>query len=92
MIVATILWVFGSILFTVYVYHFGSYNKTYGSLGVPLILLSWVWLSVFVVLLGAEINGQAERQTHQDTTVGCPSPAEPTDAGGPPGGISTSGQ
>ena len=71
-IVAAILWVFGSILFTVYVYHFGSYNKTYGSLGTPLVLLTWMWLSVFVVLFGAEINGEAERQTRQDTTTGAP--------------------
>ena len=91
-ITATLMWIVGSTLLSVYVYHFGSYNRTYGSLGMPFALLTWMWLSVFVVLLGAEINGQAERQTHQDTTVGCPSPAEPTDAGGPPGGISTSGQ
>ncbi|HVC54030.1 MAG TPA: YihY/virulence factor BrkB family protein [Stellaceae bacterium] len=62
-IVATILWILGSVLFTIYVYHFGSYNKTYGSLSTPLILLTWMWLSVFVVLFGAEINGEAERQT-----------------------------
>lgn len=69
-IVATILWILGSILFTVYIYYFGSYNKTYGSLGLPLVLLTWMWLSVFVVLFGAEINGEAERQTQQDTTAG----------------------
>ena len=40
-IVATILWILGSILFTVYIYYFGSYNKTYGSLGLPLVLLTW---------------------------------------------------
>jgi membrane protein len=91
-ITATLMWIIGSILLSIYVYHFGSYNKTYGSLGMPFALLTWMWLSVFVVLLGAEINGQAQRQTHQDTTVGSQSPAEPTDAGGPPGGISTSGQ
>jgi membrane protein len=68
-ITATILWLIGSILFSVYVYNFGSYNTMYGSLGLPLILLTWVWLSVFVVLFGAEINGDVERQTHQDTTV-----------------------
>ena len=43
-------------------------SAMYGSLGLPLILLTWVWLSVFVVLFGAEINGEVERQTHQDTT------------------------
>jgi membrane protein len=73
-IVAAILWILGSILFTVYVYHFDSYNKTYGSLGAPLALLTWMWLSVFVVLFGAEINGEAERQTRQDTTAGAPLP------------------
>lgn len=67
--VATILWILGSVLFSVYVYYFGSYNKTYGSLGLPLILLTWMWLSVFAVLFGAEINGEAERQTQQDTTA-----------------------
>jgi membrane protein len=69
-IVATILWVAGSILFATYVYHFGSYNRTYGSLGGLLVLLTWMWLSAFVVLFGAEINGEAERQTRQDTTAG----------------------
>jgi len=68
-IVATILWVLGSVLFSAYIYYFGSYNKTYGSLGLPLILLTWMWLSVFVVMFGAEINGEAERQTHQNTTA-----------------------
>jgi membrane protein len=64
-IVATVLWILGSILFTVYIYYFGNYNKTYGSLGLPLVLLTWMWLSVFVVLFGAEINGAAERQTRR---------------------------
>jgi len=41
----------------------------YGSLGLPLIILSWVWLSVFVVLFGAEINGQVERQPRGDRIV-----------------------
>jgi len=68
-IVATILWVLGSVLFSAYIYYFGSYNKTYGSLGLPLILLTWMWLSVFVVMFGAEINGEAERQTHQNTAA-----------------------
>jgi membrane protein len=67
-IVATILWIVGSILFTVYVYHFGIYNKTYGSLSALLILLIWMWLSAFAVLFGAEINGEAERQTRRDSS------------------------
>lgn len=68
-ITATILWLIGSILFSVYVQNFRHYNSMYGSLGLPLVLLTWVWLSVFVVLFGAEINGEVERQMHRDTTV-----------------------
>jgi membrane protein len=68
-IVATTLWVLGSTLFSAYIYYFGSYNKTYGSLGLPLIMLTWMWLSVFVVIFGAEIDGEAERQTNQNTAA-----------------------
>jgi membrane protein len=56
------MWIGGSILLSIYVYHFSNYNRTYGSLGMPFALLTWIWMSVFVVLLGAEINGQAKRQ------------------------------
>jgi membrane protein len=73
-IFAAILWVLGSLLFSIYVAHFGNYNKTYGSLGAVIVLLTWLWLSAYVVLLGAEINGQSERQTKQDTTTGEPQP------------------
>jgi membrane protein len=69
-IAATMLWVVGSVLFTIYIYHFGSYNKTYGSLGALLVLLTWMWLSAFVVLFGPEINGEAERQKGQGTAAG----------------------
>ena len=68
-ITATGLWLIGSILFSVYVHNFGRYSEVYGSLGLPLIILSWVWLSVFVVLFGAEINGQVERQARGDRIV-----------------------
>ena len=72
--VATLLWVIGSIVFSVYVTHFGSYNKTYGSLGAIIVLLTWLWLSAYVVLFGAEINAELERQTRADTTEGRPQP------------------
>jgi membrane protein len=65
-VTAAILWIMGSALFGFYVHHFRSYNRTYGSLGALLVLLTWLWLSVFVVLLGAEINGEAERQLKRD--------------------------
>jgi membrane protein len=62
---ATILWIAGSGMFSYYVYHFNSYNRAYGSLGALLVLLTWLWLSAFVVLFGTEINGEAERQIKQ---------------------------
>ena len=73
-IVATALWIVGSILFSVYVGNFGSYNKTYGSLGGAVVLMTWLYLTAFVVLLGAAVNAQTERQTRKDTTVGPPQP------------------
>jgi membrane protein len=73
-IAAAVLWILGSIAFSVYVANFNSYDKTYGSLGGVVILLTWLYLSSFVLLLGAVINAQAERQTRQDTTRGRPEP------------------
>lgn len=56
------LWVLGSAAFTAYVANFASYDKTYGSLGGAVVLLTWLYLSAFTVLLGAVINAQADRQ------------------------------
>lgn len=69
-IFATLLWIVASIGFSIYVRNFASYNETYGSIGAVIILLMWLWLSAFIVLLGAEINAEMERQTKTDTTVG----------------------
>ena len=69
-VVATVLWLIASILFSIYVRNFGSYNETYGSLAGVVILLMWFWLSAFVVLLGAELNAEIEHQTERDTTTG----------------------
>lgn len=60
---AGLLWIVGSVLFAVYVNNFGSYNDTYGSIGAVVVLMLWLYLTAFVVLLGAELNGEAERQT-----------------------------
>ncbi len=73
-IIATVLWIAGSIGFSVYVTHFNSYDKTYGSLGGVVIMLTWLYLSAFAALFGAVINAQAERQTTADSTVGSPKP------------------
>ena len=73
-VVATALWVAGSIAFSFYVSTFGNYNKTYGALAGVVILLLWLYLTCFSVLLGAEINAATELQTAADTTTGDPLP------------------
>ncbi len=71
---ATLLWVLGSIGFSLYVNNFGSYNKTYGALAGVIVFLLWLYLTSYIVLLGAEINAESEKQTAVDTTVGEPQP------------------
>jgi membrane protein len=73
-LVAAILWLVGSALFALYARNWGSYGKTYGALGGVVILLMWFYLSGYVIILGAEINSEIERQTRKDTTVGAPKP------------------
>lgn len=73
-IAATVLWMLGSAGFTAYVSYFNSYNKTYGTLGGIVILLTWLYLSAFVILFGAIINAQSEKQTRKDSTEGKPAP------------------
>lgn len=68
--VACALWVSGSFGFSLYVQSFGSYNETFGALGGVIILLTWLWLSAFIVLLGALLDAELEAQTKRDSTVG----------------------
>jgi membrane protein len=69
-LVAAVLWLVVSMLFSWYVANFGSYNETYGSLGAVIGFMTWIWISGIVVLVGAEINAEMEHQTARDTTVG----------------------
>ena len=57
-----------SILFAFYVTNFAGYAKTYGALGGVVVLLMWFYISSVVVLMGAEMNAESERQTVEDTT------------------------
>lgn len=79
-VVATVLWLAGSALFSWYVSNFGSYNETYGSVAAIVVLMMWMWLSAYVVLLGGELNAEMEHQTRHDTTVGKPKPLGSRDA------------
>ncbi|HVL99876.1 MAG TPA: YihY/virulence factor BrkB family protein [Egibacteraceae bacterium] len=73
-VIATVLWLIGSALFTLYVNNFGNFGETYGAFAGIIVLMLWLMLTAFIVLLGAEINAETERQTVTDTTVGQPQP------------------
>ena len=59
--VGVVVWIVASALFALYVANFGSYNKTYGTLGGVIAFLVWLWISNIAVLLGAELNAELER-------------------------------
>lgn len=69
---AALLWLAASMLFSLYVASFDSYNRVYGSLGAGVGFMTWIWLSVVIMLLGGELNAEMEHQTARDTTVGAP--------------------
>jgi membrane protein len=69
-ILATIIWVAASAGFSIYVTKFGNYDKTFGSLGAVVVLLTWLYISAYVVLIGACFNAEMEHQTARDTTLG----------------------
>src|SRR5215204_1053878 len=71
---ASLVWIAASILFSWYAANFGSYNKTYGSLGAAIGFMTWIWLSTIVILMGAELDAEMEHQTAKDTTAGAPKP------------------
>jgi membrane protein len=61
-VAATLLWVAVTLLFGLYVSSFGSYNATYGSLGAVVVFLTWLYLTAYVLLMGAELNSETERE------------------------------
>jgi membrane protein len=67
---AAVVWLVGSMLFSLYTTNFGKYNETYGALGAVVVLILWLLLTSLVVILGAEINCELERQTARDSTTG----------------------
>jgi membrane protein len=79
-LVVTVVWAAVSLLFSFYVDNFGSYDKTYGTIAGVIVLMLWLYLTCYLVLLGAEINAEAEHQTAHDTTEGRPAPMGERDA------------
>jgi|UPI000408144A membrane protein len=63
-------WVLLTLGFGIYVANFGNYGATYGSLATVIILLTWLYLSSYILIFGAELNSELEHQTARDTTEG----------------------
>lgn len=66
---ATIIWLIGTGLFFFYAQHFGNFNKSYGTFASIIILMTWFYLSSFIILLGAQVNNKLEEVTEADTTA-----------------------
>ena len=71
---ATALWLATSVALFAYVQRLGTYESTYGSLPGVAISMFWLWITVLLVVVGAAVNGEAERQTTRDSTVGSERP------------------
>ncbi len=69
-VVAAVGWLVGSLLFSWYIANFGHYNVTYGSLGAAVGMMMWMWISMVVILVGAQLNAEIEHQTARNSTVG----------------------
>jgi membrane protein len=69
-VVAVVVWLIASALFAFYVANFGSYDKTYGTLGGVVVLLIWLWITNLALLLGLEMN--AERERNREIEAGVP--------------------
>jgi membrane protein len=61
-LVAIVAWAIASAGFALYVANFGSYDKTYGTLGGLVVLLVWLWISNVAILFGHELNAELERE------------------------------
>jgi membrane protein len=71
---AAVVWVLASAGFSWYAAKFGTFNRTYGSLGAAIGFMTWIWISTIILLVGAELNAEMEHQTEADTTTGVSKP------------------
>jgi membrane protein len=73
-VVAALVGIVASAGFTAYLANFADYNATYGALGAVAGLMMWMWISLIILILGAELNAELEHQTAIDSTTGDPLP------------------
>lgn len=71
---STLTWAITTIGFSIYLLNFASYNATYGALGAFVGFMVWTWLSITILIVGAELNAELEHQTTCDSTTGAPVP------------------
>jgi membrane protein len=71
---AAVTWLLLTLAFSFYVTSITDYNVTYGSLGTIIVLLTWIYLSAYALIFGAELNSEIEHQTAKDSTTGKPKP------------------
>jgi membrane protein len=71
---ATLVWLAASAGFSYYLQNFGNYEAVYGSLGAAIGFMMWTWISVTILIVGAELNAEMEHQTARDSTTGKPQP------------------
>jgi membrane protein len=81
-VTAAALWILASAAMAVFVDNFGTYGKTYGSLAGVVVLMLWLWITAIAALLGAEINGEVEKQTGRVATADPPHAADEREAVG----------
>jgi membrane protein len=67
---STIVWVMATVGFSIYLLNFANYNATYGTLGAMIAFMIWIWLSIAILIVGAEFNAELEHQTRCDSTTG----------------------
>ncbi len=72
--VAALLWIAASLAFSWYMSNLAHYDRTYGSFGAAAGAITWLWMSVVIVLFGAELDAEIEHQTAVDSTTGAPLP------------------
>ena len=73
-LIATVIWLLASSLFSYYVATFSTYDAMYGPLGTVVGFMMWFYVTAYAVLLGAELNAELELQTVRDSTSGPPEP------------------
>jgi membrane protein len=84
-VAVSILWILGTLLFAWYVQMFGSYDRVYGNLGAAVGFLTWIWLLLMILLMGAELDGEIERARLTASTVAPTAFPPPASRGQPKG-------